>query len=52
MNFSAARNLSYFTARYAIGAENEDESMDQEKPHHNEAGSLAALWGKLRHWAG
>ena len=50
VNLSAASNL--FTARYAVGAENEDESMDQEQPHQNEAGKLAALWGKLRHWAG
>ncbi|XP_078350500.1 E3 ubiquitin-protein ligase UBR2-like [Oculina patagonica] len=33
-------------------AENEDESMDQEAPRLDEAARLAALWGKLRHWAG
>ena len=51
-HLSAASNLSHFTAHYMIGAESEDESMDQEEPHQNEAANLAALWGKLRHWAG
>lgn len=37
---------------YLAGAENEDESMGQEEPRQDEAARLAALWGKLRHWAG
>lgn len=34
------------------GADNEGESMDQEGPLQDEAVKLAAVWGKLRHWAG
>lgn len=33
--------------------ETQNEPMDQDNPpHEDEAVSLAALWGKLRHWAG
>lgn len=37
---------------FLIGADNEGESMDQEGPLQDEAVKLAAVWGKLRHWAG
>lgn len=42
-----------YTTLYYVGAENEDASMDQEETsYQDEAINLAALWGKLRHWAG
>lgn len=44
--------LVIYLTHYLVGTENEDESMDQEESHQNEAANLAALWGKLRHWAG
>lgn len=44
--------LVIYLTHYLVGTENEDESMDQEEAHQNEAANLAALWGKLRHWAG
>ena len=36
---------------FSLGSD--DGTADQEEPsHQDEATSLAALWGKLKHWAG
>ena len=41
------------TILHLIGDETQNEPMDQDNPpHEDEAVNLAALWGKLRHWAG
>lgn len=41
------------TILHLTGDETQNEPMDQDNPpHEDEAVNLAALWGKLRHWAG